>query len=125
MCESRRIFMDGTFRLVPEMFCQLYTIHGFWMDKVMPLAYCLLPDKYKSTYRGILEKLQQAADENGWHFYPPWIMADFESSALVAAREAFPTTELKGCYFHFCQCIFRKVLYMINVHIYIYINLLI
>lgn len=102
--------MDGTFRLVPQLFSQLYTIHGFWMDKVMPLAYCLLPDKFKSTYVAVLEKLKQAAIENGMTFYPPWIMLDFESSALVAVKEVFPTTELKGCYFHFTQCIFRKVI---------------
>lgn len=114
--------MDGTFKLVPNLFAQLYTIHGFWMEKVMPLAYCLLPDKYKSTYLAVFDKLQQAAMENGMHFNPQWIMLDFEGSALIALREVFPRTELKGCYFHFTQCIFRKVLYMRNIHTHIHIH---
>lgn len=36
-------------------------------------------------------------------------MVDFEKAAMEAAKRVFPETTIKGCYFHFCQCIFRHV----------------
>ena len=34
---------------------------------------------------------------------------DFEKACKLTAHEAFPTAEVKGCYFHLCQSLVRKV----------------
>ena len=36
-------------------------------------------------------------------------MVDFEIAVLNAVRGSFPNSALKGCFFHFCQAIYRKV----------------
>ncbi|KRY42396.1 hypothetical protein T01_13651 [Trichinella spiralis] len=44
--------MDGTFKIVPEWYQQMFTIHVFIADKLVPLVYCLTVHKDLSTYRG-------------------------------------------------------------------------
>lgn len=36
-------------------------------------------------------------------------MIDFETGLINALRQEFPGAQIRGCYFHFCQAIFRKV----------------
>jgi len=48
--------MDGTFEIVPSMYEQLYTIHGFddatgW---TLPAVYALLPNKTSKSYKKLL-----------------------------------------------------------------------
>ena len=47
-------FMDGTFKTVPSLFTQLYTIHGFRLNNAIPSVYVLLRNK-KKTYVRMLE----------------------------------------------------------------------
>lgn len=42
---------DGTFKVVPILFSQLYSIHGFVDGKTLPLVYFLLPSKKKNIYQ--------------------------------------------------------------------------
>jgi len=41
--------------------------------------------------------------------HPDRILIDFEQAAINAFRQAFPSAQLQGCYFHLCQCLVRKV----------------
>lgn len=43
-------FMDGTFKVTPSLFYQVYTVHGMYRGAVIPLLYSLLPNKRKETY---------------------------------------------------------------------------
>lgn len=36
-------------------------------------------------------------------------MSDFESGLLPSIGDQFPNVEVKGCHFHFCQSIFRRI----------------
>ena len=36
-------------------------------------------------------------------------MSNFELAIIQAVQLTFPLTTPKGCYFHFCQCLTRKV----------------
>lgn len=38
-----------------------------------------------------------------------YILLDFEKACMSAAQIAFPQTDLKGCYFHLCQSVVRKI----------------
>jgi hypothetical protein len=40
---------------------------------------------------------------------PGEIMSDFRSGLIAVVAQQFPTARHKGCYFHFCQCIWRQV----------------
>ena len=39
---------------------------------------------------------------------PEYILVDFELAAIAALEHHFPNVEIKGCYFHFAQCLWRN-----------------
>lgn len=45
LCSSRMILCDGTFKTVPNLFFQLYTVHGIVHDHTFPLVYVLTSRK--------------------------------------------------------------------------------
>lgn len=109
LCDSSVIYMDGTFRVVPSLFLQLYTLHAFYKGKMIPLVCFLLPDKRRETYSRMFELLKTHARSMGKTFDPPTFQLDFEVSMLKSIEARFPTATVKGCYFHFAQCLWRKV----------------
>ena len=98
-------FADGTFRVTPQGFDQLYTLHGFSRGAVYPCVYALLPGRSEEVYRGFLDRVVQLS--NGLN--PVSIMTDFEMAAIRAMQRQFPTVEVTGCMFHFGQCVWRKL----------------
>ncbi|KAK9686123.1 hypothetical protein QE152_g37434 [Popillia japonica] len=51
-------YADGTFKTVPLLFNQLYTIHGLKENASVPLVYALLPNRTKETYEHLLRQLK-------------------------------------------------------------------
>lgn len=99
------IFGDGTFDKVPNMFYQLYTWHAKVGNSYPPCIYFLLQKKDVRTYNrmfGILKELMP-------DLMPETVLVDFEKAAMNAAQAAFPTSQLKGCYFHLSQNLLRKI----------------
>ena len=37
------------------------------------------------------------------------MITDFEAGFIVAAQTELPNTQVAGCYFHFCQSLWRKI----------------
>ncbi|CAM4818298.1 unnamed protein product [Rotaria magnacalcarata] len=103
--KSSYVFCDGTFSTVPLIFNQLYTFHGYRKNEVFPCAFALLGDKKTSTYVQMIEDLKTAAISMGTKFEPLVLMSDFETSLI----KALPTTEHKGCFFHFNQSLHRRL----------------
>lgn len=50
LAESTSWFADGTFKVTPDQFYQLYTVHADINSIVVPMAYGLLPSKSEATY---------------------------------------------------------------------------
>ena len=97
-------FIDGTFNSCPDNFYQVYTVHCFVDGTTFPCIYALLPDKRQETYNAFWSNLK--AD-----IVPPSsIMMDFEMACINSVGDNFPDTEIKGCFFHFSQAIYRKIL---------------
>ncbi|XP_018497354.1 uncharacterized protein LOC108865134 [Galendromus occidentalis] len=110
MCDAPIIYMDGTFRVVPTLFTQLYyTLHGEFKGAIIPFAYFLLPDKRKETYIRMFDLLTKKAIEIGRAFCPQTIQVYYEVATLGAIGEMFPVTDRTGCLFYFSQCLRRKV----------------
>lgn len=102
---TRHWYMDGTFKTVPHLFCQLYTIHGLKENVSIPLLYILLPDKTKETYVRMLTEIKNLKPS----LNPSTIMSDFENAVISAISIVFPNCLNRGCFFHFCQCVYRKI----------------
>ena len=109
MCDTDTIFMDGTFNTVPKIYTQLYTLHGFFKDQMIPFIYILLPDKKLTTYLRIFRLLQDKALELGLVFAPKTFQIDFETAVIRAINTIYPSSNIKGCLFHFSQAILRNI----------------
>ena len=94
-------FADGTFKVVPEIFFQLYTLHVMREGRVIPCVYALLPNKQETTYQAFLSEVLRLK--------PGSVLVDFEQAAINAFRAVFPNSTLKGCFYHLSQNIYRKV----------------
>lgn len=106
--------MDGTFKMVPTLFKQLYTIHGVIKDanknkKTIPLVYALLSCKTEKIYKLLLQEILKLTNELGYSLEPKFVLTDFEIAAINATKAVFPSIVSKACFFHFCQSIYRKV----------------
>ena len=67
LAEAGTVFINGTLCTCPQLF---FLLHAFKNGQQFPLAYCLLPNKARDTYRKTLELLKQKAEELTW-IYPP------------------------------------------------------
>jgi hypothetical protein len=97
---------DGTFKVVPALYFQLYTIHFNFIGGVNPAAvYCLLPNKTRATYDRLLAQVKALIPLAA----PAVILTDFESAAMQSFIAAYPNATITGCYFHLSQSVLRKV----------------
>lgn len=108
--KTNTFFADGTFKSCCKEFTQLYTIHadiGSTVEStnIVPILYSLLPNKSERTYTRLFSLLKEKLPS--WN--PTYFKIDFEISAINAFRSVFPRSQLKGCNFHFNQCLWRKV----------------
>ena len=106
--------LDGTFKYSPKIFYQIFTLIAIYKSQALPVVFFLLENKNYNTYIEALEKLVNI-------LYIKYkiplkinlVMSDFELAMQQAIRQAFGSedhvVEIKGCWFHFCQAILRKV----------------
>lgn len=97
---------DGTFKIVPSLFFQLYSVHFNLGHGINPAAvYCLLSNKTAETYATVLRELKNLIPLSA----PTKVLVDFERAAMKAFHDAFPAATITGCYFHLTQAVLRKV----------------
>jgi hypothetical protein len=105
--------MDGTFKTVPTIFCQLYSIHASVgtvdNSRILPLVYILMTRKTEELYKWLFNDLSEVAEENNIQLSPAYIITDFEQAAINASKYEFPTVINKGCFFHLGQSGWRKI----------------
>ncbi|KRY78338.1 hypothetical protein T4A_11359 [Trichinella pseudospiralis] len=53
--------------------------------------------------------LHSKAEELGVHLAPAKFVCDFETALIPSIQGNFPNTRVQGCFFHFCQAVFRQV----------------
>ena len=99
----QEFFIDGTFKVVPEIFYQLFVIHANYRDHIIPVAFILLSGKTGQLYQTMINEI--IALVPGWS--PRRIMMDFEKALITMFGRAFPRAELSGCFFHLSQSVQR------------------
>ena len=75
---------------------------------MLPCLYAFLPNKQTSTYVALLRIIQDFCLEHNITFNPGCIHIDFEQSMIAAIRSVFQAGTIRGCTFHFGQCIWRN-----------------
>jgi hypothetical protein len=118
LCEAQTVFADGTFRTVPRIFNQCFTINFLYQEKLLPAVYALVRRKTQSVYQRILRAIQESAEERGLQFSPANFLTDFEVGLMSAITVQLPAAQQRGCFFHFCQCCFRHIQTLGLQHVY-------
>ena len=111
-CVPQRVFSDGTFYSCSTFFSQLYTLHAKVNGTVFPLYLDCCPTRPRTPtymYVRFFELFKNAVHERQSVLTPEHWMLDFEVAAHNSVRTSFPQTSIKGCFFHYTRCIWRKV----------------
>uniref|UniRef100_A0A0K0EZL4 MULE domain-containing protein n=1 Tax=Strongyloides venezuelensis TaxID=75913 RepID=A0A0K0EZL4_STRVS len=58
-----RISIDGTFRVCPSQFYQMFVVHGYFNSRYLPLAYCHLQNKKESSYLKVLQTIFRSGNK--------------------------------------------------------------
>ncbi|XP_055956217.1 uncharacterized protein LOC130012399 [Patella vulgata] len=103
----KRWFMDGTFKVVSKKAVFPVVVHTWFFKKrgqyeAGTAMFC--PDDKEVVRRLVLRHIKER--------YQPAVecgMLDFEPGCWSAIRKVFPGMKLKGCVFHWKQCVWRKV----------------
>jgi hypothetical protein len=105
--------MDGTFKTVPTIFKQLYTIHapvgGPLNSRILPLVYALMSSKSEESYSRLFQELNDIADQRNIELRPDFVLTDFEKAAMNAVRNEFHGVQNKCCNFHLAQSVYRRI----------------
>ena len=81
-----------------------------YLGRVLPLAFCLLVGKTTGHYRQALQAItRKVRAASGHRWRPRRVICDFEHVIMSAIETELPTARVSGCYFHFCQSLWRHV----------------
>ncbi len=117
MCHNSIWFVDGTFRIAPNIFAQIFTIIGLRKHTghseevvAVPLLYAFLSGKKTELYKEVLQVVKDAVKR--FHTapcVPTKIMSDFKFAIINVCTEVFPGVPLSCCCFHLGQITYRRV----------------
>ena len=105
---NRKIFIDGTFKIVPKPFyqCLIVMVFDAQTDAYVPVFYILLTSKTEKIYGHALRLMNESA---GNKMNPASVTCDFEKGLHNAILAAFPKAVINGCLFHWKQALRRKL----------------
>ena len=94
--------MDGTLKLCPEIFYEIYTIHALNNNQVFPCVFGLLPNKNEVTYNVLLREVRNAVIRQGNE------LIDFERAAVNAVTNQMPQLQVLKFNFNliYSSCVF-------------------
>lgn len=81
--QSKHWFADGTFKVCPNEFYQLFTLHALLTSTIIPPVYGLLIGKSTKDYNSFLSKIFEQDD-----FRPESIQTDFETGTIKSISES-------------------------------------
>ena len=105
---NSKVFIDGTFSIVPKHFyqCLIIMVFGKQTDSFVPVFYVLLTAKTQQMYQHALYWVNITANNK---MRPMTVTCDFEKALHNAIQLEFPTAIVNGCLFHWKQAIGRKI----------------
>lgn len=103
LSNSQHWYADGTFKVCPEVFYQVYTVHAQRGGRIFPCSFALLPNKTEGTYTRLFRELFNHV--NG----PDDMLVDFERSAINALHNVNQQLEIKGCFYHLCSNVWKHI----------------
>ena len=103
LANSAKWSQDGTHRISPGQFSQVFITMMKVGEKWLPAIKGLLPDHTERSYRLQNEMIKHTIERSGLQLKVSSIMSDYEVGIQKAVQEVFPMAEIRGCRFHFAQ----------------------
>lgn len=119
LCEAEDVYMDGTFAITPPGFHQYFTIHTFigGNRRLIPRMHCLLTGKSRFMYERLFTAIKNEAILLNLILKWKRSMQDYESGLWPALANSFPPPfTRRGCFFHFCNAVYRWFQEHLKVH---------
>ncbi|CAM4848870.1 unnamed protein product [Rotaria magnacalcarata] len=107
--QSDILFADGTFKVCPKLFEQLYVIVDLKNGKAVPVCFILTSNRRYESYEVLFRCLKKMAIHMGYELKPSTIVCDFERAFINAVVKELPNTAVTGCWFHFTQSCYRNI----------------
>ena len=105
---SSQWFGDGTFKVCPQIFSQIYTIHVLVNYEVLPCVFALLPSKAEIVYEQFFTMVWNAVRNNNGND-PDGFFVDFETAAINAIQNVLPQTDISDCFFHLLSKLWKDI----------------
>ncbi|RZF34654.1 hypothetical protein LSTR_LSTR012736 [Laodelphax striatellus] len=83
----------------------LLVVNAIYCDHAFPVAYAIMEKKSYASYNKIIEKIREVVPDAK----PKTIISDFEAGLMIALIGNFPEAEINGCWWHFCNCILKRM----------------
>ena len=119
LANCRCWFVDGTFKVSPTIFTQVFTVLGAIEQEgrtadqavlALPFIFALLSGKEDKMYTAVLQAVKRAATSFGIvNCTPLRVMSDFEVAIQNSVRHVFPSVTPAGCFFHLAKSVYRHV----------------
>ncbi|CAF4161369.1 unnamed protein product [Rotaria magnacalcarata] len=103
------LFADGTFKVSPKLFEQLYVLHGMQNGEAIPVCFILTSNRKQETYEATFRCLKRIGGKKGIDLKPTTNVCDFERAFINAVQTELPDTSITGCWFHMCQACYRNI----------------
>ena len=87
------VFFDATFKIVPHIYYQLFTIIVPHADYAFPALYALMSRKTQSLNAAVFEKVSQLVPS----FTPLYAMADFDEAPVATFKSVYVDANVAGC----------------------------
>lgn len=106
LSSTTNVNADGTFKVVPRFYKQLFGIYVIKEGHCFPLVFTLMTHKSAKLYTAVFEEIKRLVPG----FSPQQMQADFEEASAIAFQAVFGEDVLViGCFFHYAQAILRRV----------------
>ena len=98
------LFSDQVYKHIPKYFLQMMIIHVKVGMVAHPIMYILMTNKTKRSYDYVFDFISRKYNPSVLS-----IMMDYEMAPRSSAKKDFPASLVKGCWFHYCQAIFKNI----------------
>jgi hypothetical protein len=106
-CEKGSV--DGNFKVAPIHFSQVFVMMLKFDEKWVPVSFALLPTKDEIYYKLFFIMLKFELNRRNIPIALKKLIVDFEVAIQMSALSVFDQLVILGCFFHFGQCLLRKV----------------
>ena len=100
LANSNQWFGNGTFKLCPQMFSQMYKTHALVNHEVLPCVFALQPSKTLIVFEPFFHSGMECSQKNNNGKNPDEFPVFFETTAIKAIRNVLQQTDMSSCFFH-------------------------